>query len=1199
MMTAVLAMTAGLAVTAATPPPSDSPGTSPAATATAAPATTAPATTTTTAPATTAPATTAPATTATTAPATSAPATTAPATTAPATSAPATTATTAPAPKPSATTTTTTAPKATTLAATAPVCKSATAAPTDSFPGTTVVADNFESGNLNNWTVNTGGDGTAAVVSNAWVTGACSARIQSTTSSGSRATLTKAIPAGQGEVYADGYFDVQTPALAGAANSYLGFYIGSTQVASIYRNTTGGQLWLDTLNSSGTVVHVRLTSTAVTTGRWHRVQMHLLPNGITSVLGIWLDGTDIYHTSNLDGRTGAISSVTIGNPAVSQQGVLYLDNLLIKAKAPTAPVCKTATPAPTNTFPGTTVVADDFESGNLNNWTVNTSGNGIAAVVSEAWVTGACSARIQSTTSSGSMATLSKTIPAGLGEVYADGYFDVQTPAQAGSANSYLGYYIGSTLVASVYRNANDGMLWLDTLNSAGTVVHTRLTSTAVTTGRWHRVQMRLLPNATSSYVGVWLDGTDIYHTGILDGRTGAVSSVSVGNQGAGQQGVLYLDNLVIKAQAPTAPACKSPTAQPTNTFPGTTVVADNFESGNLNNWAVNTGGGGTAAVVSNAWVTGACSARIQSTTSSGSIATLTKAIPAGLGEVYADGYFDVQTPAQAGSANSYLGFYMGTTPVASVYRNANDGMLWLDTLNSAGTVVHTKITSTAVTTGRWHRIQLRLLPNGTSSYIGVWLDGTDIYHTGILNGRNGNITSVTVGNPVVSQQGVLYLDNLIIKAQAEPAPTCQPVTAAPTNTFPGTTVVADNFESGNLNNWTVNAGGDGTASVVSGGSVTGACAAYLHETTNTGSLATMTKAIPTGLGEVYADGFFNIQTPAVAGAANSYFRFNSGTTRIASLYRNANDGQLWFEALSDAGLWTRTRLTSTAITTGQWHHIQFHYLPNGAASTVEVWLDGSSLYTNTGVNGFTGATTAVSMGNQYAGFQGDLLLDNVVIKAQAPVVPNCTAAVPTNNFPGTTVVADGFECGNLGKWTVHTGGDGTATAQQSPVRTGLYSAGLVTTTNSLSLANMTHSIPAGSTDVYADGWFDISAIGPTGNDVPYFRFFTGSTRFADIYRYNSNGQLWLRVLNPTGTDTYTQLTAGSVSTNAWHRLQMHVAAHGAATTIEVWLDGAQVYSSAAVATSATSTSTVMMGSEHTPQPASINIDDTVIKAVP
>jgi hypothetical protein len=110
------------------------------------------------------------------------------------------------------------------------------------------------------------------------------------------------------------------------------------------------------------------------------------------------------------------------------------------------------------------------------------------------------------------------------------------------------------------------------------------------------------------------------------------------------------------------------------------------------------------------------------------------------------------------------------------------------------------------------------------------------------------------------------------------------------------------------------------------------------------------------------------------------------------------------------------------------------------------------------------------------------------------------------------------------------------------------------------------------------------------------FRFFTGSARFVDVYRYNSTGQLWLRVLQPCGTYGYTRLTTQAVPLGSWQRLQMHVIASGPASTVQVWPDGTQVYDSAAVATVATTVNSIMLGAEHYPQPGDECFDDIILR---
>ncbi|WP_426979490.1 hypothetical protein ACQCSU_09525 [Pseudarthrobacter sp. O4] len=155
-------------------------------------------------------------------------------------------------------------------------------------------------------------------------------------------------------------------------------------------------------------------------------------------------------------------------------------------------------------------------------------------------------------------------------------------------------------------------------------------------------------------------------------------------------------------------------------------------------------------------------------------------------------------------------------------------------------------------------------------------------------------------------------------------------------------------------------------------------------------------------------------------------------------------------------------------------------------------------------------------------------------------------------------------------------------------------------TTDSGSLANFsTPSFPSGTKTAYADGWFNITAAGVSGNDVPYFRFFSGTTRIADIYRYNSNGQLWLRVTAPSGSFVYTKLISGSISLKAWHHVTMRVTTNGSKSTVQVWFDGVQKYSSSAVSMAGTSLSKVQLGAEHYRQKGDEYIDDVVITRSP
>ena len=206
----------------------------------------------------------------------------------------------------------------------------------------------------------------------------------------------------------------------------------------------------------------------------------------------------------------------------------------------------------------------------------------------------------------------------------------------------------------------------------------------------------------------------------------------------------------------------------------------------------------------------------------------------------------------------------------------------------------------------------------------------------------------------------------------------------------------------------------------------------------------------------------------------------------------------------------------------------------------------------------------------------------------------------PTNNYPGTTVLATSFEDPTIqaaGFTAPAVAGNGSAGISTTTAHSGLCAAKLHVTTAAGSLANFSAPLPAGSKDVYADGWFNVTAKGVDGNNVPYFRFFTNGTRVLDVYRSNNGiGPLWLRVASPTGTPTYTRLVP-TVALSSWHHLTLHAIANGASTTVEIWFDGKLVFSSRQVAINVDTVSAVQLGAEHRRQAGDVYVDDVIIKS--
>ncbi|MCE3293753.1 MAG: hypothetical protein K0Q84_2690 [Arthrobacter sp.] len=205
--------------------------------------------------------------------------------------------------------------------------------------------------------------------------------------------------------------------------------------------------------------------------------------------------------------------------------------------------------------------------------------------------------------------------------------------------------------------------------------------------------------------------------------------------------------------------------------------------------------------------------------------------------------------------------------------------------------------------------------------------------------------------------------------------------------------------------------------------------------------------------------------------------------------------------------------------------------------------------------------------------------------------------ATPTNSLSGSVLTSTSFENNSLSPFVPTTAGTGTATVSNSRVHSGLCSIKLHVTSDAGSMANMALNLSPGTKRVNADAWVNITTAGLAGNNVPYVRFLSGSTRLADVYRYNDNGQLWLRVTKPNGTFTYTKLRSSSIPLGTWHRIQMEVTANGSSSAVRVWFDGILEYSST-VTLGATSLSKVQFGAEHVRQKGDQYIDDVVIKKV-
>src|SRR5207245_8524133 len=130
------------------------------------------------------------------------------------------------------------------------------------------------------------------------------------------------------------------------------------------------------------------------------------------------------------------------------------------------------------------------------------------------------------------------------------------------------------------------------------------------------------------------------------------------------------------------------------------------------------------------------------------------------------------------------------------------------------------------------------------------------------------------------------------------------------------------------------------------------------------------------------------------------------------------------------------------------------------------------------------------------------------------PPVTGCSpsTALPQSLDPDPLVLGDNFEGGTFSSWTSVTAeGDARAVVDWPTAETGTCGGHFTISSSSTSRANITRSLPALITDVWADGWFYESGEGLANSNVGFFRFFDGSNRIADVYRQNITGGYWLR----------------------------------------------------------------------------------------
>lgn len=195
------------------------------------------------------------------------------------------------------------------------------------------------------------------------------------------------------------------------------------------------------------------------------------------------------------------------------------------------------------------------------------------------------------------------------------------------------------------------------------------------------------------------------------------------------------------------------------------------------------------------------------------------------------------------------------------------------------------------------------------------------------------------------------------------PASVTTPAAASP--------VFSDGFESGGLTSWTTKGGLTVESTTVHSGS-------FAAEGNTANGATYAKKTLPATYPDGYARIYFDVKS-ASSQVNLLRFRTSSGTSL----------GSVFVTSSAQVGLHNDVAGTNTNSSTvaalNTWHALELHMLPNGTASTIEVWLDGTRVaaLSTTAANLGTTPIGQIQIGEVQTGRTYDVAFDDVAFGTQ------------------------------------------------------------------------------------------------------------------------------------------------------------------------------------------------------------------------
>jgi hypothetical protein len=313
----------------------------------------------------------------------------------------------------------------------------------------------------------------------------------------------------------------------------------------------------------------------------------------------------------------------------------------------------------------------------------------------------------------------------------------------------------------------------------------------------------------------------------------------------------------------------------------------------------------------------------------------------------------------------------------------------------------------------------------------------------------------------------------------------------------------------------------------------------------------------------------------------------NSSTGLVAIAGDDTTKRYWWNELVLGGGGTPDTTPPDTLIDAGPAGTVtstsaEFRFSASESGATFTCALDGAAWSACTSPAGYSGLAPG---GHSFAVRAADAA-GNV---DPTPAVQNWTVDQGVQ-----TIFADGFESGDLSRWsTVVTANGGTAAVEADTVLAGTRSARLSATTTAGSRAYLRAALAGAPTDLRVSGRFLLEAEGERRANVPIFRLFDGQgTRLASVYRQNEAKDK-LAVTYSGGTHN----ASGRWPLGSRATFELRVTTAGAASTLSVWMDGVEIHRADTADLGSVGVAAVQVGNDTGGQAFRLVVDDVVARA--